>query len=52
MAIDFSDINKLIDKCRFCVMVDFEKEDDLYMLQEIIDEIYERKRNKSRRRTP
>ena len=39
MPIDFSDINKLIDKIHFYVLVDMNNEDDLFELQEIIDEI-------------
>jgi len=47
MAIDLSDINKIMDKIMFRVLIDYTIEDDLYLLQEIIDKVNERKRNKS-----
>lgn len=37
--IDFSDTNKLIDKINFYLNIDLNNEDDLFLLQEIINEL-------------
>ena len=44
MAVSFSETNKLIDKIKFYIIIDFKDDKDIELLNEIIDEIKQKKR--------
>ena len=40
--IDNSDLNLLLDKCMFYTQIDFNDKEDLYLLDEVIQELKDR----------